>query len=122
ISSLIYLRFNSNQIYTIYPGLIFLSILFLIGLGSKKIIWTRDKENIFEKINFKDKLGNYPKILKKQKFKKDKKKREMYVIKSLIPFSEWNSKKEVLEQLFNSKIGIRKTADRQIIKLFKVRG
>lgn len=96
---------------------------FLIITGCINVIlrfYLNEYSKIFEKVNFKDKSGNFPKIIKKIKSKKDKKVREILIIKSLIPFTNWVNNKDLLESAFNSKIAIKKTQNKQIIKLIKL--
>ncbi|MCK9273249.1 hypothetical protein M0P65_06955 [Candidatus Gracilibacteria bacterium] len=97
------------------------SFLFATGIINKILnAYLNEYSKIFESINFKDKSGQFPKIIKKVKSKKDKKIREIFIIKSMIPFSEWNKNNDLLESAFNAKIALKKTEDRQIIKLIKL--
>ena len=114
-------RYDSNdsrQALCLLPIPIF---LFISGMINKILHTYLNKySKIFELINFKDKNGQFPKIIKKVKSKKDKKNREIFIIKSMIPFPEWAKHKDLLENAFNSKIAIKSTQNRQIIKLIKL--
>ena len=109
---------DSRQAYCLIPIPIF---LFTTGCINRIIKLKLDSySKIFELINFKAKNGEYPKILKKIKSKRDKKVREIFIIKSMIPFTEWSKHKDLLENAFNAKIALKKTNSRQIIKLIKL--
>jgi len=109
---------DSRQALCLLPIPIF---LFICGAINRIINTYLNKySKIFELINFKDKSGQFPKIIKKVKSKKDKKTREIFIIKSLIPLKNWLDSKDLLEHAFNSKIAIKSTQDRQIIKLIKL--
>ncbi len=115
------IKYNSDDIrqsYCLIP-----IPLFLIAAGCINIIqkfYYNKYSKIFELINFKDKNGQFPRIIKKINSKKDKKVREILIIKSMIPFSTWIKDKDILEHAFNSKIAIKSTQNRQIIKLIKL--
>jgi hypothetical protein len=72
----------------------------------------------FKKINFKDRAGNFPIILDSEKFKKNRKTLKVLTVKSMIPFEKWKDNKNLLDQAFNCRVGLRKTERKQIIKLF----
>lgn len=68
-------------------------------------------ENYFKQINFKDKLGNYPRFIG---LETDGEK-ETFTFKSYIPTNDWISKKETLENIFNTNIiDIQQGEDKQI--------
>ena len=109
---------DSRQALSLLPIPIF---LFTTGMINKILnVYLNEYSKIFENINFKAKNGFYPKIIKKIKSKKDKRVREILVIKSLIPFSEWLKNKDLLESAFNAKIALKRTENKQIIKLIKL--
>ena len=98
-----------------------LGYILLTGMVSNLIKNSIEKKSkIFKKIIFKDKNGNYPKILKIIKNKKDKK-RCVIVCKSYIPFKTWLDNQHNLEMLFNSKLKLIQQ-DRRIVKLIKLGG
>ncbi len=115
------IKYNSDDIrqsYCLIP-----IPLFLIAAGCINIIqkfYYNKYSKIFELINFKDKNGQFPRIIKKIKSKKDKKIREILIVKSMIPFPEWSKHKDLLESAFNAKIALKKTENKQIIKLIKL--
>jgi len=109
---------DSKQTYCLIPIPLF---LFTTGCINKIIkLYLNEYSKIFENINFKARNGLYPKIIKKVKSKKDKKVREILIIKSLIPFNEWSKNKDLLESAFNAKIALKRTNNKQIIKLIKL--
>ena len=114
----VYTGFKYNIYCTVFP-ITYLTVL--AGISKVKEFIYKSQNKVFEKINFKDRFGNYPRILKAQTLKrKDKRKSKVLIIKSLIPFDLWIKNKDLLEVGFDSKIAIKKTNSRQIIKLIKL--
>jgi hypothetical protein len=94
----------------------------LTGVINRIINYRLNKHSkIFVLINFKDKVGNYPKIIKRIKSKNNQKLREILIIKSMIPFSEWEKHHDTFEHAFDSKIKLIK-GNKQTIKLIKFKG
>jgi len=119
ISGAIYVKLlGYEKLYCATPVLIYLLISAIVFKIENLINGSRSKT--FELINFKDKSGNYPRIIKVQKFKSKKsaKKTKVLIIRSMIPFHNWKNNKELLENAFNSKVSLRQTGQKQIIKLF----
>lgn len=119
ISTIMYVNQSDwMKLYCITPMLIYL-VVSAIVFKIRDFI-NGEQSKIFELINFKDKSGNYPTIIKTQKFKSKKsgKRLKILIIKSLIPFSTWKSNKELLEHAFNSSISLRPTKQKQVIKIF----
>jgi hypothetical protein len=109
---------DSRQALSLVPIPVY---LFITGCINKIFnFYLNEYSKIFESINFRDKGGNFPKILKRIKSKKDKKVREILIIKSMIPFENWTKNKDILEQAFNSKLAILSTKNRQVIKIIKL--
>jgi hypothetical protein len=110
ISLSIHLLFNLYQI-TILPGLIYVLVPGIIKNFS--MLLTKNRSKIFVKINFKDKNGCYPNILKIINCSKG---REIIICKSLIPYKTWIDNIELLQTAFNSKLRIVEQS-KQIVKL-----
>jgi hypothetical protein len=108
---------NIKQLIALSPCLLLLFICGLIARIKEYII--KKRSLIFAKINFKDRCGNFPEIIKIEKTGKG---REILTVKSYILFQEWIDSKDRLEQLFNATIAIKKTSKRTEIKIIKFGG
>jgi hypothetical protein len=115
------IKYNGDDIRQAYCLLPIPIFLFTTGCINKILhTYLNEYSKIFENINFKSKSGQFPKIIKTQKYKNKNKTRTILIVKSMIPLNEWNKNKDLLENAFNSKIAIKSTQNRQIIKLIKL--
>lgn len=113
LSYSIHLLFNSIYI-TVIPGLFYIFVPGIIKNFSMLLL--KSKSKVFIKINFKDKNGCYPKIIKIIKYKRN---REIIICKSFIPLKTWLDNRDLLETGFNSKLKIIQDT-KQTIKLIKL--
>jgi len=113
------LRFYSNdelqQCIAVIPVAVLLSISGICYRIRQYRLKSYSK--YFEAIAFKDKAGNYPQVLERVRKSKG---REILVIKSLITIDTWKKAKDSIEHAFNSRIAIKATKNKQIIKLIKL--
>lgn len=112
-SFIIHLLFNSIYITIIPP----ITVILISGtLKNFSLLLLKIKSKVFIKINFKDKNGNFPWIIKIIKYKNN---REVIICKSFIPFKDWVNNQDLLQTAFNSKLKIIKS-NNQTVKLIKL--